>query len=97
MTVGRHGVASHLDASASYARNGRIIYNYWYFGDGSKATTTVPPVDHVYGAAGSYTAKVVVADSNHTSTQRDRSRRARVFAKLFPAGSAVWYPATGRR
>jgi PKD repeat protein len=56
-----------LDASASTASNGATIVNYvWSFGDGNAVATASASVAHTY-AAGTYTVKLTVTDSNGSS------------------------------
>jgi PKD repeat protein len=65
------GVVS-FDASTSTASNGGTIVTYvWTFGDGTAVSTSTPLVAHTY-AAGPYTVKLTVTDSDGstgTSTQ----------------------------
>ncbi len=56
-----------LNASSSNVAYGSIVNYAWRFGDGVTATTSGPTVSHVYGAAGSYTARVTETDSAGTS------------------------------
>jgi len=42
----------------------------WDFGDGSEPTHEQNPV-HVYGAAGTYTARVTLVDAEHNATDAD--------------------------
>ena len=56
-----------LTATASTDADGAIETYDWLFGDGSKATTTSPNVQHRY-ADGKYTATVTVTDDHGCST-----------------------------
>jgi len=56
-----------LTATASTDADGTIETYDWLFGDGSKATTTSPNVQHRY-ADGKYTATVTVTDDHGCST-----------------------------
>ena len=60
------GVVS-FDASASTPSSGATIVNYvWSFGDGNAVATASPTLAHTY-AAGTYTVKLTVTDSNGSS------------------------------
>jgi len=56
-----------LTATASTDADGAIETYDWLFGDGSKATTTSPNVQHRY-ADGKYTATVTITDDDGCST-----------------------------
>jgi PKD domain-containing protein len=68
VTAGAAGSETMLDASGSSDADGSVAQYRWEFGDGAASTTSEPVVKHVY-AAGSYVAKVTVADNRGCSTQ----------------------------
>jgi PKD repeat protein len=62
------GKKTTLNATASTVAFGTIVSYTWNFGDGTTATTTGATTNHLYPAAGKYTATVTETDSAGTST-----------------------------
>jgi YVTN family beta-propeller protein len=62
------GQPTTLDASDSTVRFGAIATYAWNFGDGTKATTTVPTTTHAYSTAGPYTVTLTLTSSGGTAT-----------------------------
>ena len=61
-TAIRAGQNVFLNASASTAPTGRTIVSYhWDFGDGAQGSGVTP--QHIWGAAGTYTVTLIVADN----------------------------------
>jgi serine protease len=57
------GVEVTLDGSESYDSDGSIVLYDWNFGDGSTSSGATP--EHVYSAAGTYTATLMVTDNEN--------------------------------
>jgi YVTN family beta-propeller protein len=70
VTPGAAGATTTFDASASTVAFGTIAGYSWEFGDGTRATSTTPVVEHTYTASGTYTATVTAVSSGGTSTSR---------------------------
>ncbi len=64
------GQRTRFDASASTVRYGTIASYAWNFGDGTKATTAAPVINHVYAAPGTYLVKLTETSSGGTSTTK---------------------------
>jgi PKD repeat protein len=64
------GHATSFDASASTARGAPIATYAWNFGDGTRATTTIPTTTHRYPNAGTYHASLTLTDADGTSTTK---------------------------
>lgn len=62
-TSGHPGVAVQLDASAIAAHDGIRLYE-WYFGDGTKKTTTEPVITHGYMSRGPNLPRLVTTNSD---------------------------------
>ncbi|MEM4713965.1 MAG: PKD domain-containing protein [Candidatus Nanoarchaeia archaeon] len=54
----------HFNASKSYDPDGDTLSYGWDFGDGTSNVMGGPTMSHTYSAYGTYTAKVIVFDSN---------------------------------
>jgi DNA-binding beta-propeller fold protein YncE len=64
----RAGSATFFDARASADSDGAVVRFDWDFGDGTKAPNAGPTPQHVYTAAGNYSASVTVTDEDGCST-----------------------------
>ncbi len=62
------GQPTRFDGSASSDAHGSIATYRWEFGDGSGETTTSPTTSHTYAAAGTYVARLTLADGEGCST-----------------------------
>ena len=70
----------YLNASASYDRDGQLIYFEWDFGDGTNATGEV--VEHHYSANGTYSVTLIVTDNDGFAD--NITRKIYVFEGLAP-------------
>jgi len=64
------GAPTAFDASGSSSPLGSVVRYDWDFGDGGRASTAGPAVQHVYAAAGEYTVTLTVTNSAGTSLEQ---------------------------
>jgi DNA-binding beta-propeller fold protein YncE len=62
------GMPSQFDASASGDADGTVVSYIWDFGDGTPLQVGRPAITHSYAKAGTYTARLTVADDIGCST-----------------------------